>query len=63
MSVLANHHLETEVGGNGDFDHGGEGGKRLGERIVAGLVVEADAVAEWLKVGKENCGEIHSDTP
>jgi hypothetical protein len=46
MSVLANHHLETEVGGNGDFDHGGEGGKRLGKRVVAGLVVEADAVAE-----------------
>jgi hypothetical protein len=40
-----------------------KGSQRRVERVVEGVAVEADAVAEWVEVGNENCGEFHSDAP
>ena len=63
VSVLQNCQLDTEVGGNGGFDVGGKGGQRRVERVVEAVAVEADAVAAWMEVSNESCGEFHSDAP
>jgi hypothetical protein len=63
VPVLANCQLDTEVRGHGTFDVGGKGGQRRVERVVEAVAVEAVAVAEWMEVSNESCGEFHSDAP
>src|SRR4029450_6801039 len=63
VSVLENCQLDTEVRGNGDFDVGGKGGQRSVKRVVEAVAVEADAVAAWMEVSNESCGEFQSDAP
>ena len=50
-------------GGNGGLDVGRKGDQRRVERVVEGVGVEVDVVAEWVEVCDENCGEFHSDAP
>jgi hypothetical protein len=57
VPVLANCQLDTEVRGHGTFDVGGKGGQRRVERVVEAVAVEAVAVAEWMEVSNESCGE------
>ena len=63
VSILENCQLYTEVGGHGGLDVGGKGGQRRVKRVVEAVAVEAAAVAVWMEVSNESCGEFHSDAP